>query len=259
MVLNAKCGTVLCASLTMLPLVASADWSGKGEAGAALSSANTGATTTTVTAKFDLANEIEKWKHAFGGSTIYTSAKAEATVDDQNPQDETTAKRWELHEQSNYKFAPDTFWFGAVRHENDDIGSFEHQTVLTTGVGHTFIDNEHTKLVGQVGAGYKRFKERGLKSDGEAIATGGIDLKQSLTPNTVLLEKLSVESGSTNTFIQNDLALQVKMTDVLALALGYQVRYNTDPGVRVAPKFPEGKEYAHSDRLLTANLVYEFK
>jgi hypothetical protein len=33
------------------------------------------------------------------------------------------------------------------------------------------------------------------------------------------------------------------------------VRYNTKPG----PRAFGGGEYAHSDRLLTANLVYEFK
>jgi putative salt-induced outer membrane protein len=128
--------------------------------------------------------------------------------------------------------------------------------VLSTGLGHNFIDNAQTKIVGQIGVGYKRFKQRGdLESDGDAIATGGLELKQVLTANTVLVDKLSVEAGSSNTLIQNDLSLQVKMTDVLALSMGYQVRYNTKPGPRA---FGSG-DYAHSDRLLTANLVYEFK
>lgn len=247
---------VLCVGLMVLPAVASADWSGKGEVGAAQATANSGATTTTFAAKFDLASELEKWKHAFGGSTIYTSARAEASADDPNPEEEISAQRWEAHEQSDYKFSERSFWFGALRHEDDDIGSFEHQSAVTTGLGRKFIDNEQTKLSAQLGAGYKRSKKRGeLKSDGDAIVTALVDLKQSLTANTMLLNKLSVESGSSNTLIQNDLALQVKMTDVLALSLGYQVRYNTEPGPRA---FGVG-DYAHSDRLLTANLVYEFK
>ncbi len=258
MFLNGKVSLLLGAGL-MLPLVASAHWSGKGEAGAALSTANSGATNTTFTAKLDVADEIDKWKHAFGGSTIYTSSKAEATVDDPDPQNETAAKRWELHEQTNYSFLPTTFWFGGVRYENDDLGSFEYQSVVTTGVGHTFFDSDQTKLVGQVGVGYKRFKNRDADVEGDAVATGSVEYRQQLTSNTVLADKLGVEAGSDNTFIQNDLSLQVKMTDVLALGLGYQLRYNTKPGVRVAPSYPVGGEYAHSDRLLTANLVYEFK
>lgn len=259
MLLNSRNGLLCAASMILLPLVASADWSGKGEAGAALSTVNSGATNTTFTAKLDLASEIDKWKHAFGGSTIYTSSTSEATEDDTNPQSETSAKRWELHEQSNYAFVPKTFWFGATRYENDDIGSFEYQAVVSTGLGHTFIENERAKLVAQVGVGYKRFKNRDEEAEGNAIATAGLEYRQQLTSNTVLLDKLAVEAGSDNTLIQNDLSLQVKMTDVLALGLGYQLRYNTKPGVRVAPSFPVGDEYAHSDRLLTANLVYEFK
>ena len=49
--------------------------------------------------------------------------------------------------------------------------------------------------------------------------------------------------------MQNDLALQVKMTDVLALAVGFSVRHNTDP--------PVGFE--ETDTLTTINLVYEIK
>lgn len=257
MLLNEKSRLMLCVGMMTVPLLANAAWSGKGEAGAALSTANSGAENTTFSAKVDLATEVEKWKHAFGGSTIYTSSQAEATTAEPNPQNETSAKRWELHEQSDYTFTPGTFWFGAIRHENDDIGSFEHQTALTTGVGHKFIDNDRTRLVGQVGVGYKRFKQRDLDSDGDAIVTGGVELRQALSSNTVLLDKLAVEAGSSNTLIQNDLALQVKMTDVLALSLGYQVRYNTKPGSRVIGT--TSYDYAHSDRLLTANLVYEFK
>lgn len=256
MILNNKISLALCAGMLTLPMVVYADWSGKGEVGAALSTANTGAKTTTLAAKFDLANEVEKWKHAFGGSTIYTAATAEASATDPNPDNKTSAKRWEAHEQSDYKFSERSFWFGALRHENDDIGSFEHQTALTTGLGHKFIDNEATKLSAQIGVGYKRFKQRSeVDGDGDAIVTGLIDFKQSLSSTTVLLDKLTAESGSSNTLIQNDLALQVRMTDVLALSLGYQVRYNTKPG----PRAFGGGEYAHSDRLLTANLVYEFK
>lgn len=248
---------ILSLSLLVAPLVASANWTGKGEAGAALSTANTGAKNTTIALKFDLASETQMWKHAFGVSTLYTSSTAEATAADPAPTNKTSAKRWEAHEQSDYKFTPDTFWFGSVRHENDDIGSFEYQSAIATGIGHKFINNEATTLLAQLGVGYKRFKPRTDNSDGNAILSGLIDLKQVLTPNTVLLNKLAFESGSDNTLIQNDLALQVKMTDVLALAAGYQLRYNTQPGPR---KFPVGSgDYAHSDRLLTLNLVYEFK
>jgi len=59
---------------------------------------------------------------------------------------------------------------------------------------------------------------------------------------------LVVDAGSKNTFMSNELALQVKMTDRLSLAAGLGVRYNTDP--------PVGRK--KTDTLTTLNIVYGF-
>ena len=50
-------------------------------------------------------------------------------------------------------------------------------------------------------------------------------------------------------FLQNELALQVHMSDRLAVSLGYAVRHNTDP--------PAG--FGKTDTLTTVNIVYEMK
>ena len=49
--------------------------------------------------------------------------------------------------------------------------------------------------------------------------------------------------------MQNDIGIQVKISDVLALAAAYSVRHNTDP--------PLG--FGKTDTLTTLNLVYEIK
>ena len=85
--------------------------------------------------------------------------------------------------------------------------------------------------------------------DSDVVFRGTLDYDHELTATTSVLDKFIVEAGSNNTFLQNDLALQVKMTDVLALAVGYSVRHNTDP--------PVGFE--KTDTLTTINLVYELK
>jgi putative salt-induced outer membrane protein len=255
--LRSKLITGLSLGLMSVPLVASAAWTGKGELGAALSNASTGASSTTMAAKFDVASEVDRWKHGFGGSLVYAKAQAEATATTPNPTDEATANRWELHWQSDYKLSDRSYVFGGVRHENDEIGSYEYQQVLAAGYGYKFVDTEATKLAGQLGVGYKRFKSNttGAKSDSEPVFTGSLLLEQVLTANTKLIDKLAVEYGSTNALLTNDLAVQVKMSDVLSMAVGHQIRYNTEPGLRSFG----GGEYAHTDRLLTLNLVYDFK
>ena len=248
----------------LLPIAASAHWQGKGELGAAQATANTGATSTTWNAKFDLANEIDRWKHAFGASTVYNSTRAEASETDPDPRDETAAKRWEVHEQTNYNFSARAFWFGAGRYEHDNVGSFRVQESISSGVGYKFIDDPATTLIGQLGLGYKRVQAQATGDyDNTAIGTAGLELKHVLTETTVLLDKLAVESGSGDTEVQNNLALQVKVSDKLSLALGYQLRYYSNPGRKTFTIANTTQtvvhQYAKTDRLLTANLVYEFK
>ena len=227
---------------------AHADWTGKGEAGLVIATGNT--ETKTANAKLQLANEVGKWKHQFGGAALYASSDDEGT----------TANRWEAFEQSDYNFSPRTFWFGAARYEDDDFSGFVYQAIVSTGIGRKFIDTDVTKFVGTAGVGYKVFETRDAfdpagvliepgDKDSEAVFRGTLDYDHKLTATSSVIDKFVVEAGSDNTFVQNDIALQVKMTDVLALAVGYSVRHNTDP--------PEGFE--KTDTLTTINLVYELK
>jgi len=240
------------AAALLVPLFAispaHADWSGKGEAGLVIATGNT--ETKTANAKLLFANEVDKWKHQFGGAALY------ATSDP----DGTTANRWELFEESDYNFSPRTFWFGAARYEDDEFSGFEYQAILSTGIGRKFIDTDITKFVGTAGVGYKGFEtsdaldDAGVliepgASDSEVVLRGTLDYDHKLTATSSVLDKLVVEAGADNTFVQNDIELQVKMTNVLALAVGYSVRHNTDP--------PAGFE--KTDTLTTINLVYEIK
>ncbi len=238
--------TLFAAALAALP--AHADWTGKGEAGLVIATGNT--ETENANAKLQFANEIGKWKHQFGGSALYASSDDEGT----------TAQRWEAFEQSDYNFSPRNFWFGAARYEDDEFSGFEYQAIVSTGIGHKFIDTDVTKFTGTAGVGYKVFETRDAfddagvliepgDRDSEVVFRGTLDYDHQLTATTSVLDKFVVEAGSNNTFLQNDLALQVKMTDVLALAVGYSVRHNTDP--------PVGFE--KTDTLTTINLVYELK
>jgi putative salt-induced outer membrane protein len=224
-----------------------ADWSGKSEAGVVISSGNTN--TKAANGKLDLTYDVKKWKFIFDAAGVYAS-------DDTG----TTGQRWDVKAQHEYNFNPHTFWFNSARYENDRFSGFLYQATLGTGVGHRFFDRPDLKLTAQTGVGYKMAQSRdSLAEDGvtfvpgetdrEAIFQGGIDYEQTLTATTKLMNKFLTEAGSENIFLQDDLSLQVKITQVLALAVGYTVRHNTKP--------PEG--FKNTDTLTTLNLVYEFK
>jgi putative salt-induced outer membrane protein len=225
-----------------------ADWSGKGETGLVLASGNTD--TQTANAKVQVINETPDWKLALGGAVLYAS-------DEQGK----TANRWGAFSQLDWNFTKRNFLFGAGRYEQDEFSGFRYQAAASYGIGRRFFDTPTTKATGTLGAGYKFFETRDSfdtttgalveegASDREVIGRATLDFDHQFTPTTNLINKLIVESGSDNTFVSNDLALQVKMTDVLALAVGFSVRHNTQP----PPDFQE------TDTLTTINLVYEIK
>ncbi|MBL8265008.1 YdiY family protein [Steroidobacter sp.] len=236
------------ATLLAATVPAHADWSGKGEAGLVVASGNTN--TETANAKLQVVNETDNWKNTLGAAALYSS-----------DEDGKIANRWETFGQADWKFSERNFLFAAGRYEEDEFSGFEYQTTASLGVGRRFIENDRTKLVGTVGAGYKFYEtrdafddetgvliEEGVSQD-EVVFRGTIDFDHKFTATTSLLNKFIVESGADNTFVQNDLSLQVKMTDVLALAVGYSVRHNTDPPA----------DFKRTDKLTTINLVYEIK
>jgi putative salt-induced outer membrane protein len=242
------------AALIVLALVAApaaqAQWTGKAELGILSASGNTEAKSANT--KFDLTHEGAEWKNHFFFGALY-GENAEFS----------TAERYEASYQADYKITDRLSWFGSLRGEEDRFSGFAYQATVSTGASYKFIDSATTKLSASLGAGYRRSKSETLtkspagevieRKDGdienEPVATFSATYEHAFTDTTKLTDKVLAESGSDNTAVQNDIALQVSMTDALALAVGYGVRYNSDPP-------PLAKS---TDSLITVNLVYNIK
>ena len=216
---------------------AHADWTSKAEIGASFASGNS--ENESVNGAFGTKYTSEKWEHGLGLAGNYGS--------DGN---ETTAQRWEFRGQSNYKFTERAYAFGAGRYDDDRFSAYDYQASLAGGLGYRIIDTERTKFWVQGGPGYRyaRVNETGRKEDG-MIFRGDVGLDYQITETTKIVDRFLVEAGSDNTYLQNDLGLEVKISGALGLRVGYQVRHNTDvlPGVE------------KTDTLTTVGLLYETK
>jgi len=128
--------------------------------------------------------------------------------------------------------------------------AFDYQGSLATGLGYRFINTDKTKFWVQGGPGYRVSKEQdtGDTIDG-LIFRGDLGFEQQLTGNTRIVERFLIETGSDNTYLQNNLGLEVMMSGALGLRIGYEVRYNSDvqPGIE------------KTDTLTTIGLLYETK
>ena len=244
---------VFAPALVLLGLAAApaqAQWTGKAELGYLQSSGNT--ESASANTKFDMVHEGSQWRNHFFVGALY-SENAEFA----------TAERYEARYQADYKITDRLSWFGALRGEQDRYAGFAYQATVSTGAGYKLIDSPTTKLDASLGAGYKRTRpETLIKSEAgevldrirgevedDPVATLSSNYEHNFTETTKLTNKLLTEYGSDNTAVQNDIALQVSMTQSLALAVGFGIRYNSDP-----PPLAES-----TDTLTTINLVYNIK
>lgn len=217
-----------------------AEWKGKGELGLVLARGNTN--TETINAKADLTSESDQWKHLVGFSLLHSTSS-----------DIVTGDRYELHGQSDYSLTARSYMLGSLRYEDDEFSPYTYQGVASLGYGFKFFDTETLKLATEIGVGYRRAEDRvSRETQNDIIGRGGLNYEQKLTANTLVYDKLLVESGSDNTFVQNETGVKVDMSSALALSVAYTVRYNSTVNENVIP-VPK-----QTDQLLTANLVFSF-
>jgi putative salt-induced outer membrane protein len=193
-----------------------ADWSGQGRFGAVIARGNT--ETATGNVNIDLANQLDAWRHKFGGTMLRTVNE-----------EVTSADRWELRAESEYEPTKRVFYFGSLRYEDDRFTDFSYQAVAAIGVGYHFIDTAITQFDGRIGVGTRRTQLRATdEEEADEIVRGQLEWKRQMTENTIAFNRLLVESGVVNTFVQNVLGLEVKMNDRWSIGLGYEVRHNTE-------------------------------
>jgi putative salt-induced outer membrane protein len=229
---------------------AQAQWTGKAELGVLLTDGNT--ESKSANTKVDLTHEGTKWRNNVYAAALYGENA-----------DFATAERYEARYQADYKITDRFSWFLGLRGEEDKFSGFAYQATVSTGATYKFMDSPTTKLDASLGAGYKRFEPQVLiktdagdvisrikgDADSEPVITLGSNYEHAFTETTKITNKFLAEAGSDNTAVQDDIALQVSMSEVLALAVGIGVRYNSDP-----PPLAES-----TDTQLTINLVYNIK
>ena len=211
-------------------------WQGKGEAGIVFARGNTVADT--INLKLGMSEEVDKWKHSLEMAALHATSGGVKSAD-----------RYMAGWQSDYKLGARTFWFGGLRYENDKFSGFDYQASASTGLGYKIYDTDKIKLSGQAGAGFRRLRNSVTgQSQGDAVFVAGMDYENKLTATTKVVDKFHAEAGSSNTLLTNFLGIEVRMSDALALSVGFDVRDNTKP--------PAGKKKV--DTVSTVNLVYAF-
>lgn len=240
------------ALLLSLPLAAHADsWTGTGELGLAITSGN--AKSENINGKLAFLNEDDQWKHSFALGVLRAKGEVVGDFDGDGEVERSrqlTANRYDFAAGSAYKMSPRSSWVASLRYENDDFAPFDSQTTFSIGYGYQWVDTETSKLRSELGPGYRRAKSSSTgDTEGELILRGALDFSHVLSDTAKLVNTFLIESGSDNTFLQNELGVSVSINQSLALKAGLQARHNSEVGPLVKK----------TDTLTTMNLVYTFK
>ena len=201
---------------------------------------------------FHVAHLIGDWKLLFGAEGLYGSTRGE-----------TTAQAWDAHGQANYNFSSKFFWYVGLSYTDDRFSGFAYQEAVKTGIGYKVVDTDATKFTIQAGAGYRQLRPEILVKDqlggvisrteldstSDAVFDGALTYEHNFNQYSKLLAAVTVEAGSANTLTTASVALQVKVSDHLALATAYQMTDNSSP--------PPGS--GRRDTLTTLSLVYDMK
>jgi putative salt-induced outer membrane protein len=211
-------------------------WSGSGEVGLASAKGNTDSQT--YVGKLNISKDIEQWSYAAGAQFLYTKSDGEES-----------ARRYEAFGSAAYNLDDRNYINSVLHTKRDHYATYEYQHTASVNYGYKAINNDRTKLIFEIGPGYRWAKIQDERiHENEVIGRGLVDFSHKLTDTTSFFNTLLVESGSSNTYIADDIGLQVQMSKALALKAAYQVHHNTDT-------FEGTKK---TDTLTTVNVVYGF-
>lgn len=226
----------LWAGALLLTASVQADFAGTGELGLVVNRGNS--ETEAANARLELLWNTEQWENEATAVGVYASDSGT-----------TSANRFTLANTLNYNLSERSYIGGALRYDRDKFSSFRYQSSVAASYGYRVWMGEPHSLTIEAGPGYQFNEIRATgRKENQAIARALLDYRWQISESTELTNRLLVESGSENTFLENSLALTVAINSRVALGSGVTVRHNTD----VQP----GSE--KTDTLTTLSLAYNF-
>ena len=195
-------------------LSAEAEWAPSGELGFVNTTGNSEATT--INGKLAVEGRYEGWE----GEAHISGLRGENSG-------ETNAERYEVGSTARRDLGPETFVSSALRYERDDFSAFQYQGTVSVAYGFRPIADVDQTLRLEIGPGIRRAQPLGEDDDTNLIGRAQGRYVRTLSDTAELYNSTLLETGSDNTFLQNELGIAVDINESLALKAAYQLRRNS--------------------------------
>jgi putative salt-induced outer membrane protein len=196
----------------------------------------------------------------FNGRTYLTydspSTKQEATLKAYYASDvnESTAEKYELFLQSNYKLERG-YVFGRGEFTWNEFGSYTRISTISTGYGFDLIKNYKTKLSLEAGPGYRydqpqaSIAEPNPDENRDVILRSAAKYTVKLQEYTSFNADVTAETGLDNNTLTLDMSYKNTFIQDWAFKIGMNIKYT-----EVVPD-----ESKNTDTVTTFNLLYTFQ
>lgn len=197
-----------------------AAWSGEAALGFVMTSGNTD--TQSVNAKAKAVNERDMWRHSASLEALNTEDKSV-----------TTAERYLVTGQTNYKFKPRHYIFGLASYEDDRFSGYDWRATEAAGYGYRAIEEPDLilDLEGGPGARQSRLDDGTRDNEGMVRLAGNLDWKVSDTTN--FTEVLTSDVGQDVTISKSVTGLKTQINGSLSMKIAYTVKHTSDVPVDV--------------------------
>ncbi|MFT5676335.1 MAG: putative salt-induced outer membrane protein [Paraglaciecola sp.] len=196
-----------------------------GEFGLIATSGNTD--TTSVKGKLSAHHEIDQWSNDFIFEALYK--KDEVTLESGETASQTTAQKFFLSGQGNYKLEnPNHRLFAFGSYEDDKFSSYDYQSTLAAGWSQKLWEDDTSKFEYSAGPGYSIVKLADGTSQNGAIVRGALDYQWKISDTATFKQLLSTEVGGDNTKSKSETSVSAQINGSLSLKLSLTMDHNSD-------------------------------
>ena len=201
-------------------------WSGK--AGLGYLSTDGNSESSSLNSNLALAYEIGRWHHGLSALAISGSSN-----------DVTTAERYALKLKSDFDINTISYFFALAEADKDRFSAYDLRTTQAVGYGRHLLKTDTQMWKIEIGAGVTQLKPVLGPSNSDAIVRLATDYRWKFSETADFTQKLSVESGETNTYLESTTSLKATVYKNLGLRLSYSLKNNSDvpPGVEKTDTF----------------------
>lgn len=145
-------------------------------------------------------------------------------------------------------FGPNTYFYVKGQLAKDEFSSYDTDAFVGAGVGYRVLNTAETQWSIAAGPGYRYLEDNAGNETEEGAFSFSSNYTQNLTDAVFVTNDTDVIYSESDTSVNNELGLNVAMSEVLALRTSLLTEYHTDP----APG------YEDTDNTLGASVVYTF-